>query len=70
MHLSKELNEQRIELIDKEIQDNLTVEERIELAELQRTAIAYRDRVAPLPIEGAIQLHRQLLEKKREREGS
>jgi len=67
---SDELNERRIELIDKDIQGNITTEERVELAELQRKAVAYRDRVAPLPIEGARRLHQQLLEKKRQREGS
>jgi len=67
---SDELNERRIELIDKDIQGNITTEERLELAELQRKAVAYRDRVAPLPIEGARRLHQQLLEMKRQREGS
>ena len=38
------------------------MEERVELAVLQRKAVAYRDRVAPLPIEGARRLHKQLLE--------
>ncbi len=66
---SDELNERRIELIDKDIQGNITTEERVELAELQRRAITYRDRVAPLPIEGARRLHQQLLETKRRREG-
>ena len=67
---SDELNERRIELIDKDIQGNITTGERAELAELQRKAVAYRDRVAPLPIEGARRLHQQLLEMKRQREGS
>jgi hypothetical protein len=67
---SDELNERRIELIDKDIQTNITTEERAELTELQRKAVAYRDRVAPLPIEGARRLHQQLLEKKLQREGS
>ena len=66
---SDELNELRIELIDKDIQGNITSGERAELAELQRKAVAYRDRVAPLPIEGARHLHQQLLEMKRQREG-
>ena len=59
-----------IELIDKDIQGNTTAEERVELAELQRQAVAYRDRVAPLPIEGAKRLHQQLLDMNRQREGS
>jgi len=67
---SDELNKRRIDLIDKDIQGNITTEERVELAELQRRAVAYRDRVAPLPIEGARRLHQQLLEMKRQRQGS
>jgi len=67
---SDELNERRIELIDKDIQGNITTEELVELAELQRKAVVYRDRVAPLPIEGARRLHQHLLEMKRQREGS
>jgi hypothetical protein len=66
---SDELNERRIELIDKDIQGAITIDERVELAELQRRAIAYRDRIAPLPIEGARRLHQQLLEMKRQRAG-
>ena len=49
---SDELNERRTELIDNDIQGTITAGERAELAELQRKAVAYRDRVAPLPIEG------------------
>jgi SIR2-like domain len=67
---SDELNERRIELIDKDIQGNIATGERAELAELQRKAVAYRDRVAPLPIEAARRLHQQLLEMKRQQEGS
>jgi nucleoside phosphorylase len=67
---SEELNERRIELIDKAIQGNTTEAERAELAELQRRAVAYRDREAPLPIEAARRLHQHLLETKRQREGS
>jgi hypothetical protein len=67
---SDELNERRIELIDKDIQDNITAEERTELAALQRKAVSYRDRIAPLPIEGARRVHQQLLEVKRQRQGS
>ncbi|HWY85744.1 MAG TPA: hypothetical protein VNX28_03415 [Gemmataceae bacterium] len=67
---SDELNERRIELIDRDIQGNITTEDRAELAELQRKAVAYRDGVAPLPLEGARRLHGRLLEMKRQREGS
>ena len=67
---SDERNERRIELIDKDIQGRITTGERAELAELQRKAVAFRDRVAPLPIDGARRLHQQLLDMKRQREGS
>ena len=67
---SDELNERRIDLIDKDIAGSITIEERAELAELQRKAVAYRDRVAPLPIEDARRLHQELLNLKRQREGS
>jgi Subtilase family len=66
---SDELNERRIQLIDKDIQGDITTEEHVELAELQRKAVAHRDREAPLPLEGARRLHQQLLDMKREREG-
>jgi hypothetical protein len=67
---SNEMNNRRVELIDKDIQGSITPEERIELAELQRKAVDYRDRVAPLPIEGARRLHEQLLNKNRQQDGS
>ena len=53
-------------LIDKEIDGTLTPVERVELELLQKQALAYRDRVAPLPIEGARKLHEQLLARKRQ----
>jgi hypothetical protein len=37
---SDELNERRIDLIDKDIQETITSAERVELAELQRKAVA------------------------------
>jgi hypothetical protein len=67
---SDERNRRRIDLIDKDIQGHITIEERAELAELQRQAVVYRDHIAPLPIEGARRLHRQLLERKRQQTGS
>lgn len=67
---SNELNARRVDLIDKDIQGAITPEERVELAELQRRAAAYRDRIAPLPVEGARRLHEQLLQRRRKQEGS
>ena len=65
---SEEKNSRRCELIDRQIEGNLSPEERIELDDLQRQATAYRDLTAPLPMEGARRLHRELLAKKRRQE--
>ncbi len=54
-------NTRRRELIDREIQGSLTPDETLELETLQRQAIAYRDAVAPPPLEFAQELHRRLL---------
>jgi predicted DNA-binding antitoxin AbrB/MazE fold protein len=62
---TSEKNTRRRDLIDKQIDGTLLPEEEFELGELQRQATAYRDRVAPLPIDGARKLHQELLEKKR-----
>ena len=43
-------NHRRCELIDREIDDNLTADERIELEDLQEQMLRYRHRVAPLPL--------------------
>lgn len=57
-------NARRCELIDNEIQETISEEERQELKALTKQMRAYRRHVAPLPIEGARKLHQQLLEKK------
>jgi len=59
------MNARRCALIDKEIDGTLTPSERVELELLQKQAVAYRDHVAPLPIDGARKLHQQLLARKR-----
>jgi len=56
-------NHRRAELVDREIAGTLTPNEAVELADLQHQMMRYVDRVAPLPIEDARKLHRQLLEK-------
>jgi hypothetical protein len=61
---NEDKNARRAALIDKEIDGALTPAERVELEVLQRQAVAHRDRVAPLPIEGARELHGQLLIRK------
>jgi hypothetical protein len=56
-------DERRCELIDREIAGTLTPEEAAELAVLQATMLRYRRRIAPLPLDDARQLHRELLAK-------
>jgi hypothetical protein len=51
----------RHDLIDKQIDDRLTVEEEVELAELEDELDRYVDEVAPLPIEYARQVLDRLL---------
>ncbi len=63
---SESLNARRCALIEKEIAGTLSDDERREFDELQRKAIAYRDSVAPLVIDGAIELQQRLLRKRTE----
>ena len=56
-------NERRCVLIDREIDGTLTLDERIELEDLQQQLRRYVNRVAPLPLESLRKLHRELLEK-------
>ena len=56
-------NDRRCKLIDKEIDGTLLPTEERELAELQRQMLAYRRKVAPLPLKEAQRVHQQLLEK-------
>jgi hypothetical protein len=58
-------NDRRCDLIDKEIAGIISPNEQIELKALQAEAIEFRDRVAPLPIEGARAIHNELLNKKK-----
>ncbi|MBW3597130.1 MAG: hypothetical protein KY475_07625 [Planctomycetes bacterium] len=61
-------NARRCELIDRDIQNELNDEERLELANLTDQFRDYRRRHAPLPMETPVRLHAELLEKKRQRE--
>lgn len=61
---NSEMNSRRCDLIDKKIGGTITDEERLELERLQRQAMAHFDNVAPPPIEGARELHEELLKKK------
>lgn len=63
-------NSRRCKLIDKDIQGTIDKAERRELELLTRELRVHRNRVAPLPVEGAKKLHQQLLEKKRQQEES
>lgn len=58
-------NARRLELIDKEIQCTLRETERRELELLTREMRIHRRRVAPVPIQGAMRLHQELVEKDR-----
>lgn len=55
-----ELNKRRFELIDGDIQETLTVEERLELVGLTNLMREHVDSENNLPIEGAKKLHRYL----------
>ena len=63
---TEQKNTRRCVLIDKEIEGSISDSERAELVSLQRQATAYRDRIAPPPVEGACKLNQQLLAKKRQ----
>ena len=56
-----EKDDRRCDLIDREINGSLTVEERTELSRLQQQMLDYRRQVAPLPIEAARKLHKTLV---------
>ena len=56
-------NQRRCDLIDREIDGQLTPDERVELEELQQELRRYVNKVAPLPLEPLRKLHQELLEK-------
>jgi hypothetical protein len=55
-------NARRCDLIDKEVTGTLNAAEAEELAGLQREMLRHRHRVAPLPLEAARRLHKELLD--------
>jgi hypothetical protein len=55
------LNGRRIELVKRQIYDKLTPDETAELEQLQEQMLAYRRRVAPLPLDELRELHQKLL---------
>ncbi len=60
-------NVRRCDLIDREIDAGLTPAETAELQRLQAEMLKYRHKVAPLPLEDARRLHRELLAQARKR---
>ena len=54
-------NDRRQELIEQKLAGQLSMEAQAELAALQAAAIAYRERVAPTPLEGALHVQQELL---------
>jgi hypothetical protein len=60
---TEEKNARRCELIDREIDGALTAVEALELKRLQAAMLRYRQKVAPLPLADARQLHQELLAK-------
>lgn len=59
---SDELNQRRFALIDKEIQGSLTAAEKIELAGLTRVMRKQIESEINLPMNGARELHRRLMQ--------
>ncbi len=58
-----EKNQRRYDLIDKQIDRTIVIEEAVELTELQMAFDQWIDSTAPLPVERVRQLHDQLLAK-------
>lgn len=55
------MNDRRMDLIDRQIQETITIAEQIELAQLTDAMRAVVDSEANLPMKGAKALHRKLL---------
>ena len=58
---TEQLDDRRCHLIDREIAGTLSIDESIELTKLQKAMLDYRRKVAPLPIESARRLRKELL---------
>jgi len=58
---TKEKNRRRCELVDKEIDGTLSQQDRNELDTLQAEMLAYRRKLAPLPLDELRELHQELL---------
>ena len=55
-------NQRRHDLIDKQIEETITLEEAVELAHLQSAFARWLDAKAPLPLDHVRKLHDQLVE--------
>lgn len=55
------LNARRVELVKRQVYGKLTADETAELEQLQAQMLAYRRRVAPLPLDELRELHQKLL---------
>jgi|RhiMetdeSRZDD1v2_1073273.scaffolds.fasta_scaffold227619_3 hypothetical protein len=60
---TEEKNQRRCYLVDKEIDGTISPVEKVELTQLQNEMLAYRRKVAPLPLEALRELHQELLRK-------
>jgi hypothetical protein len=58
---TEEKNQRRCDLVDKEIDGTISAVEKVELDQLQTEMLAYRRKVAPLPLESLRELHQELL---------
>lgn len=58
---TEEKNQRRCQLVDREIDGTISVVEKAELNRLQAEMLAYRRKVAPLPLEELRELHQELL---------
>ena len=61
---TEEMEARRHHLIDKDIADTITTEERAELAMLDHQGNEHYDRVAPRPLDGARRLHHEITKKR------
>jgi predicted RNase H-like HicB family nuclease len=64
---TKAKNQRRCELVDKEIEGTLSPGEGEELEQLQAEMLAYRRRVAPLPLKDLREIHDELLQRSSEK---
>ena len=64
---TKQKNRRRCELIDKQIDSELSPVEASELEQLQSEMLAYRNRVAPLPLDDLREFYDDIVQEYQER---